>query len=214
MTESAVRAVGPRNPTRRPKLNAGASEAASALSAALSAACRANETQFANYLTADNAAAFRALPVNQRTAFVSASRSQTIPASRLLPLTPRNTPCSAAKRRKAPWNITSGIRACHENLAFIPVTVLNLEDTEFGLVRENGAWRILSLGLVLLDIPQLAKQWDESDLPRAKRLPYKPFANSPARSEVTIAPGASCLNLSAVLDPRLPAKFLPNRPLW
>src|SRR5277367_2832429 len=43
---------------------------AAALSAAFMAACRANETQFANYLTADNAAAFKNLPAEQRTAFL------------------------------------------------------------------------------------------------------------------------------------------------
>ena len=44
-----------------------------------------------------------------------------------------------------------------ENLSFIPVTVPDGENTEFGLVRENGSWRLLSLGLVLLDIPQLTQ---------------------------------------------------------
>ena len=41
-----------------------------ALSAALGAACRSNEAQFANYLTADSAAAFRALPPEQRSALL------------------------------------------------------------------------------------------------------------------------------------------------
>jgi len=41
---------------------------------------------------------------------------------------------------------------------------VNSEQTDFGLVRENGGWRLLSLGLVLLDIPQLAKQWAEQDI--------------------------------------------------
>jgi hypothetical protein len=51
-----------------------------------------------------------------------------------------------------------------DNLAFIPVSVVDAQQTEFGLVRENGGWRLLSLGLVLLDIPQLSKQWAEGDL--------------------------------------------------
>ncbi|MBZ5696203.1 MAG: hypothetical protein LAN36_12685 [Acidobacteriia bacterium] len=42
--------------------------------------------------------------------------------------------------------------------------MVNSEETRFGLVREAGGWRLLSLGLVLLDIPQLSKQWAESDL--------------------------------------------------
>ena len=39
---------------------------AASLVAALSAACRADEAHFENYLTADNTAAFRALPADQR----------------------------------------------------------------------------------------------------------------------------------------------------
>ncbi|HTX14599.1 MAG TPA: hypothetical protein VMD77_04825, partial [Candidatus Baltobacteraceae bacterium] len=57
-----------------------------------------------------------------------------------------------------------GTAKTHENLSFIPVTVVNAEQTQFGLVRESGTWRLLSLGLVLLDIPQLSKEWAESDL--------------------------------------------------
>ncbi len=50
----------------------------------------------------------------------------------------------------------------HENLAFVPVSVVNSQQTEFGLVRENGGWRLLSLGLLLLDIPELSKQWADA----------------------------------------------------
>ena len=46
-----------------------------------------------------------------------------------------------------------------ENLSFITVSVSDGQKTEFGLVRENGGWRLLSLGLVLLNIPQLSQQW-------------------------------------------------------
>ena len=45
-------------------------EPAAALSAALAAACRANADAFAKYLTADNATAFRAMPEDQRAAFM------------------------------------------------------------------------------------------------------------------------------------------------
>jgi type II secretory pathway pseudopilin PulG len=141
-----------------------ASEAATALSAALSAACRANVTQFANYLTADNAATFRALPANQRTAFVKRFALTDDPGKPLASTDAQNHTVLRCEATKATVEYHFGDARIHENLAFIPVTVLNLENTEFGLVRENGAWRLLSLGLVLLDIPQLAKQWDASDL--------------------------------------------------
>ena len=144
--------------------NNAASDAASALSAALSAACRANETQFVNYLTADNAAAFRALPATQRTAFVKRFALTDDPGKPLASTDAQNRTVLRCEATKATVEYRFGDARVHENLAFIPVTVLNLEDTEFGLVRENGAWRLISLGVVLLDIPQLAKQWDAADL--------------------------------------------------
>jgi len=141
-----------------------ASDVVSALSAALSAACRANETQFANYLTADNAAAFRALPATQRTAFVRRFALTDDPGKPLASTDTQNHTVLRCEATKATVEYRFGDVRVHENLAFVPVTVLNLEDTEFGLVRENGAWRLISLGVVLLDIPQLAKQWDAADL--------------------------------------------------
>jgi type II secretory pathway pseudopilin PulG len=141
-----------------------ASDAASTLSAALSAACRANETQFVNYLTADNAAAFRALPETQRTALVRRFALTDDPGKPLASTDAQNHTVLRCEAMKGTVEYRFGDPRVHENLAFIPVTVLNLENTEIGLVRENGAWRIISLGLVLLDIPQLAKQWDASDL--------------------------------------------------
>ena len=57
-----------------------------------------------------------------------------------------------------------GITRVQENLAFIPVAVVNSQQADFGMVREGGSWRLLSLGLVLFDVPQLAKQWAAADL--------------------------------------------------
>ena len=51
-----------------------------------------------------------------------------------------------------------------DNLAFIPVTVVDGAQADFGMVREGNSWRLLSLGLVLFDVPQLAKQWARADL--------------------------------------------------
>jgi type II secretory pathway pseudopilin PulG len=144
--------------------NNAASDAASALSAALSAACRANETQFVNYLTADSATAFRALPETQRTALVRRFALTDDAGKPLASTDAQNHTVLRCEATKGTVEYRFGDARVHENLAFIPVTVPNLENTEFGLVRENGAWRLISLGLVLLDIPQLAKQWDASDL--------------------------------------------------
>jgi hypothetical protein len=44
------------------------------------------------------------------------------------------------------------------------VNVAGERTVEFGMVREGTGWRILSLGLLLVNIPELTKQWAEQDL--------------------------------------------------
>jgi hypothetical protein len=139
------------------------SEPAAALTAALGAACRANDNQFANYLTADNAAAFRALPADQRANFLKRLSVTDEPGKTLISSDPQK---HIVLRCEAPGGTIEyrfGDTRLRENLAFIPVTIAGGNESQFGLVRENGAWRLLSLGVMLLDIPQLSKRWAEQD---------------------------------------------------
>jgi hypothetical protein len=135
-----------------------------ALSAALMAACRASETQFANYLTSDNAAAFRELSPDQRTAFLERFSLSDEPGKILISADSQNHTVLRCVAPAGTAEFRFGDVRIHENLAFIPVDAVNSQQTEFGLVRESGGWKLLSLGLVLLDIPQLSKQWVEADL--------------------------------------------------
>ena len=130
-----------------------------ALIDALSAACRLNATQFATDLTQANAAAFLALPVNERTAFLNRLALGDGPGHPLLSTSNANLPVVRCTTPGGTAEFRFGAPQTHENLSFIPVTVVDGQDTTFGMVRENGGWRLLSLGLVLLDIPQLSKQW-------------------------------------------------------
>ena len=139
-------------------------EPAAALAAALTAACRVNELQFANYLTADSAVAFRALSLDQRTQFLERFSLSDQPGKTLISSDDQN---HTVLRCVAPAGTTVfrfGDARVHENLAFIPVSAVNSQETVFGLIRESGGWRLLSLGLVMLDIQQLTKQWAEGDL--------------------------------------------------
>ncbi len=45
-----------------------------------------------------------------------------------------------------------------------PSRVVDSEEATFGLIHEKQGWKLLSLGLVLFDIPQLSKQWAQADL--------------------------------------------------
>jgi hypothetical protein len=139
-------------------------EPAASLASALSAACRANEAEFENYLTADNASAFRALPADQRAAVLKRLALSEQTGKPLLSSDDHSHTVLRCTSPEGTAEFRFGDSRVRENLAFIPVAVNNGENTEFGLVRENGGWRLISLGLVLLDIPQLSKQWAASDL--------------------------------------------------
>jgi hypothetical protein len=141
-----------------------AADPAAALSAAIVAACRDNEPQFLNYFTADNAAAFRALPAEQRAAFLKRFSLSDLPGKPLSSTDEQNHAVLLCQTPSGTVQYHFGAPRVHENIAFIPVSVVDGEQAEFGLVREKGGWRLLSLGLVLLDIPQLAKHWAQDDL--------------------------------------------------
>jgi hypothetical protein len=139
-------------------------EPVAALAAALDAACRTNQQQFVNYLTADNAAAYAKLTSDQKTQFMERFSLSDQPGRPLISADDRNRTVLRCVAPAGTAEFRFGDARVHENLAFIPVAAVNSQETVFGLVRENGGWRLLSLGLVMLDIPQLTKQWAEGDL--------------------------------------------------
>jgi len=59
-----------------------------------------------------------------------------------------------------------------DNLAYLPLLAKDATDTAnvnarritMGLVKENGQWRLLSLGLLLLDLPTLGEEWDRAEI--------------------------------------------------
>jgi hypothetical protein len=154
-------------PTLAPVVRAqesGEPDSASALSDALVAACRGDEKQFSSFLAGDNPAAFQALPAALRTEFVKRISLSDLPGK---PLIASDGAGHIVLRCRAP-NLTVEYRfgrpRVHENLAFITVAVVDSEEATFGLIHERQGWKLLSLGLVLFDIPQLSKQWAQADM--------------------------------------------------
>jgi hypothetical protein len=144
---------------------------AEALQETLAAACRHDEAAFGDHLTSDNAQAYRALPQEQRVALLKRFVLLEDPGKPLLSTLDGHTVvrCGAAG---ATSEMRFGAAEVRENLAFIPVSVPEGEETQsvrFGLVRESGWWKILSVGLLMLDIPALRRQWEESELQTRER---------------------------------------------
>src|SRR5580692_4418488 len=141
-----------------------APDSATTLSDALAAACRANETQFADLLAGNNPAAFRALSSTQRSEFIKRISLSDLPGKPLISSDGNGHVVLHCRAPNATVEYRFGAPRVRENLAFITVQVVDSEETEFGLIREKAGWRLLSLGLVLFDIPQLSKQWAQADL--------------------------------------------------
>ncbi len=141
---------------------------AEALSEALSAACRQDAAAFANWLTADNATAYRALPAPQRTAMMKRFVLLEDPGRPLLSTSASGQTIVRCQSPGLSTEMRFGETRLRENLAFIPMEIpLPGEPSRsitFGLVREGGSWKLLSVGLILLDIPAMAKQWEQADM--------------------------------------------------
>jgi hypothetical protein len=135
----------------------------------LSAACAQSQNDFANFLTERNKESFNRLSPTARVAFMKRfvllneagkPSISTDPSGR--PTVRCDTPAGAAE-------IQIGGADTRDNIAFLPIELRDALDTSgggspidvnIGLVRENGEWKILSLGVVLLDLPSLEVEWD------------------------------------------------------
>jgi hypothetical protein len=139
-----------------------------ALTAALTSACQQDAHTFSNSLTADNATAFRALPGPERTAMM---KRFVLLEDAGKPLLSTGANGHTVLRCQSPGFTTEmrlGETRLRENLAFVPMEIpVDGEaprSITFGLVREGGNWKVLSVGLILLDVPAMAKQWAQADL--------------------------------------------------
>ena len=145
-----------------------AASAESALSDALTAACRQDAVAFANSLTADNATAYRALPGPQRTAIMKRFVLLDDPGRPLLSTSPEGHGVLRCETPGISTMMRFGEVRTRENLAFVPMEIPipggEPRSITFGLVREGGSWKLLSVGLILLDITAMAKQWEQADL--------------------------------------------------
>jgi hypothetical protein len=139
-----------------------------ALRDVLTAACSESQNDFARFLTARNKEAFNRMAPAARVAFMKrfvllneAGKPSVTANPSGRPIVRCDTPAGAAE-------ILIGGADTRDNVAFMPVSLRDATDAtdastiqvNIGLVREDGEWKILSLGVVLLDLPSLELEWD------------------------------------------------------
>jgi hypothetical protein len=140
-----------------------------ALTSALIAACRQSESVFVNYLTDENQMAFRELPPQQRLNLMQRLVLLEEPGSPQVDYAAAGRTVLTCKSAHASVVLQLGPERTSENLAFIPIETSGGPNTVIGMIRGGGGWRILSLGVLLLDIPQLRERWAELELEEKER---------------------------------------------
>jgi len=145
---------------------------ASTLRDILFAACSQNSAEFARTLTVRNAQAFSGMTPATRATFMKRFALLDKPGQ------PRAE--IDASGNLSVYCATPGVTTqmqiakpeIRDNLAFISLTLKNAdasgEDNAhrvlMGLVLEAGEWKLLSLGVLLLDLPSLAEEWDRAEI--------------------------------------------------
>jgi hypothetical protein len=143
-----------------------------ALREALSAACSQSEREFTRFLTARNAETFATLTPGARVALMKRFVLLDEPGE---PSLVTGAPGRSLVRCETPGGAAElqiGGPEVADNLAFLPVEIRDAADSvganvmhvKMGLVRENGEWKLLSVGLVLLDLPSLSAEWDAAQI--------------------------------------------------
>lgn len=143
-----------------------------ALRDALSAACSQSQNEFARFLTERNKESFSRMAAATRVALMKRFVLLNEPGKASVITNPAGRPTVRCVTPAGTAEIQIGGVQLDDNLAFLPVELRDASDSagadamhvKLGLIRENGEWKLLSLGLVLLDLPALEMEWDTADI--------------------------------------------------
>jgi len=151
--------------------------ASAALKAVLSAACSENQTEFVRFLTARNREAFSRMTPPARVALMKRFVLLNEPGKPTALANPAGRPILRCQTPDVTTEMQIGGAELRDNIAFLPMELRDTTDTTgasvhqitMGLVREDGEWRLLSLGLLFLDLPALEVEWDAAEMEATER---------------------------------------------
>lgn len=144
----------------------------SALSNALAAACSQNQVEFTRFLTARNKESFLRMTPAARVALMKRFVLLDEPGKATISANPSGRPIVRCETPGGTVEMQVGGADVRDNMAFLPLELRETTDSSgasarqinMGLVREEGDWKLLSLGVLLLDLPALEVEWDESEI--------------------------------------------------
>src|ERR1700724_3523609 len=144
---------------------------AAALRDVLQAACSQDATGFSRYLTARSKDSFERLAPAARVALMKRFVLLNVPGKATATANPAGRPIVRCETPDVTTEMSIGGTDTRDNLAFLPMelrdvtdsTGTNVRQISMGLVREDGEWRLLSIGVLLLDLPSLVIEWDAEE---------------------------------------------------
>jgi hypothetical protein len=145
---------------------------AASLRDTLSAACSHDEVAFTKFLTARNAQSFSRLTIAARTELMKRFVLLSDPGKPKATANAAGRPIVSCTTPYGTAEIQIGGADIRDAIAFLPVDLREASDPDtgavhhvlFGMVRENGEWKVLSIGLLLLDLPSLEVEWDQAEI--------------------------------------------------
>jgi hypothetical protein len=144
---------------------------ASALRDVLLAACSQNSEDFSRFLTVRSRQSFNALTPGARVSLMKRFVLLNVPGKASATANPAGRPLVRCETPDVTTEMAIGGADVRDNLVFLPMELRDISDAtgatvrqiNLGLVREDGQWRLLSLGLLLLDLPALEVEWDAAE---------------------------------------------------
>src|ERR1700719_126722 len=144
---------------------------AAALRDVLQAACAQNSAEFSRYLTARSKESFERLTPAARVALMKRFVLLNVPGKATATTNPAGRPIVRCETPDLTTEMSIGGTDTRDNLAFLPMelrdvtdsTGANVRQISMGLVREDGQWRLLCIGVLLLDLPSLELEWDAEE---------------------------------------------------
>jgi hypothetical protein len=148
-----------------------ANSPAAALRDVLQAACSQDAADFSRYLTARSKESFERLTPAARVALMKRFVLLNVPGKATATANPAGRTIVRCETPDVTTEMSIGGTDTRDNLAFLPMelrdvtdsTGANVHQITMGLVREDNQWRLLSIGVLLLDLPSLEVEWDAEE---------------------------------------------------
>jgi hypothetical protein len=142
-----------------------------ALRDVLLAACSQDGSDFARFLTERSKESFKRLTPAARVALMKRFVLLNVPGKSSATANPAGRPLVRCETPDVTTEMAIGGADVRENVAFLPMELRDAADStgvsvhqiNMGFVREDGQWRLLSIGLLLLDLPALEVEWDAAE---------------------------------------------------